>query len=99
MQSLRRLYVHDNFMTGRLPSEIGLLSTLEELDVSRNALSGSLPTEIGLLPSLHFLDVSGNFLSGLVPREVCDLRPDPLRHLVVPCIMESVPDCSFLCQN
>jgi hypothetical protein len=35
-------------LTGRIPSEIGLLTTLEELDLRENQLTGKIPSELVL---------------------------------------------------
>jgi len=45
-----------------VPSELGLLSSLELLDLSSNMLSG-LPTELANLQSLEYLDLSSNALT------------------------------------
>ncbi|MCX6377360.1 MAG: leucine-rich repeat domain-containing protein, partial [Armatimonadetes bacterium] len=49
-----------------LPPEIGLLTSMTELQLSRNRLT-SLPPEIGLLTSLRELHLSGNRFTSLPP--------------------------------
>ena len=62
---------HTNF-EGTVPTEIGLLSKLVELDLSGSAhLSGSLPTELGLLQNLKRVDLRESGLTGTLPREFC----------------------------
>jgi Leucine-rich repeat (LRR) protein len=41
-----------------LPTELGLLTSLEELDLRENQLTGKIPSEIGVLTSLTFVDLS-----------------------------------------
>jgi hypothetical protein len=48
----------ENQLTGNIPSELGLLITLEELDLSGNKLTGKIPSEIGSLTGLTFVDLS-----------------------------------------
>jgi Leucine-rich repeat (LRR) protein len=38
-------------IAGILPTELGLLTTLEELDLRENQLTGKIPSEIGVLTS------------------------------------------------
>ena len=45
-------------LSGSLPREIGLLTTLTSLNVANNSLVGSIPTEFGFLTNLEFLDLS-----------------------------------------
>jgi len=44
-----------NQLTGNIPSELGLLSNLQELHLEGNQLSGNIPSELGLLTSLEML--------------------------------------------
>ena len=55
----------ENNLVGTIPTAIGLLTTLAELDLHSNEISGSIPTEIGTLTSLSYLDLD---VSGLVPK-------------------------------
>ncbi|CAB9518166.1 expressed unknown protein [Seminavis robusta] len=45
-----------NYISGSIPTEIGLLAHLEQLVVSENQITGQLPSEIGFLKSLKRLD-------------------------------------------
>jgi hypothetical protein len=57
-------------LTGSLPSELGLLASLESFSVQRNSLTGSLPPEIGALTALDQLDLSENKFLGSLPSEI-----------------------------
>ncbi|KAM3262366.1 hypothetical protein ACQJBY_052839 [Aegilops geniculata] len=71
---LARLQLSNNSFSGGLPSELGLLSrltnlnlsmnTLEELDLSNNYLSGGMPDEVGSLLHLKKINMSNNRLTG-----------------------------------
>ena len=47
-----------------MPTDIGLLEDLMNLELENNLLSGKVPTEIGLLKDLTFLNLENNLLSG-----------------------------------
>ena len=57
-----------------LPSEIGLLSNLENLNLSFNEITGSIPPEIGNLVNLKTLVLTHNQLSGSIPPEIGNLN-------------------------
>ena len=44
--------MHDNMLSGTLPTTIGSLVALEELRIQRNSFAGQLPTEMGNMISL-----------------------------------------------
>jgi tRNA A-37 threonylcarbamoyl transferase component Bud32 len=68
------MYLAHNSLTGTLPSEVGNLRNLAELDISDNMLSGKIPTSIGECRALQYLNLSGNFLEGTIPWSVGQLR-------------------------
>ena len=67
------LHLSANQLSGSIPSELGDLANLQELDLSANQLSGSIPSELGDLANLQELDLSANQLSGSIPSELGDL--------------------------
>ena len=67
-----------NNLTGTLPSSVGLLSKLQDLDLEHNHLVGSVPSELGQLSSLVQLGLGGNQFSGRIPDEACA----PLQRIV-----------------
>jgi hypothetical protein len=60
-----------NFLTGTIPTEIGLMTALVDFIISHNALSGHLPNQVSLLPDLEQFSVYGQqgleFLTGPLP--------------------------------
>ena len=58
-----------NGLSGTIPSEIGLLINIIEIDIDTNALTGSIPTEFGNLEKIVLLDLDENKLTGTIPTE------------------------------
>ena len=67
------LNLHNNGLSGPLPTEIGNLTNLEYLDLSHSGFSGPLPTEIGNLTNLEYLDLTSSGFSGPLPTEIGNL--------------------------
>lgn len=59
----------DNDLTGWLPTELGLLTNLQELRLSTGSISGTLPAELAQLSNLRVLAVDSNLISGTIPSE------------------------------
>jgi len=59
--------LHNNLLSGPIPSEIGRLSALKDLNLLDNQINGTLPEEIGNLVSLEQLVISINHISGTLP--------------------------------
>ena len=57
-------------LTGFIADDLGLLTSLVELDLSGNWLSGGIPGTLGQLANLRVLRLSGNRLSGEIPAEL-----------------------------
>lgn len=56
-----------NKLSGRIPTELGLLTNLIFLDLEFNALNGTIPTELCQLTNLQYLSLRGNLLTGPLP--------------------------------
>eukprot|EP00533_Pseudo-nitzschia_delicatissima_P004719 CAMPEP_0116095296 /NCGR_PEP_ID=MMETSP0327-20121206/9587_1 /TAXON_ID=44447 /ORGANISM="Pseudo-nitzschia delicatissima, Strain B596" /LENGTH=77 /DNA_ID=CAMNT_0003586953 /DNA_START=339 /DNA_END=572 /DNA_ORIENTATION=- len=63
----------DNQLTGTIPTEIGLLTSLTGLYLVYNDLTGNIPSEIGLLKNLKYLKTYRNNLNDTIPSEVQEL--------------------------
>jgi Leucine-rich repeat (LRR) protein len=68
-----KLYLAGNQLTGSIPTELGKLTNLRELNLSDNQLTGSIPTELGKLTNLRELRLSRNQLTGSIPTELGNL--------------------------
>jgi hypothetical protein len=71
--SVTRLSLDYNQLTGSIPVELGNLTNLIELSLSVNQLTGSIPSELGNLTNLQRLDLYSNQLSGSIPSELGNL--------------------------
>ena len=68
------LVLHDYYLSGSIPPELGQLTSLTTLWLSENGdLSGSIPPELGQLTSLTTLWLFSNDLSGSIPPELGQL--------------------------
>jgi hypothetical protein len=56
-----------NDLTGKIPSELGQLTTLSLINLSLNLLTGQMPSELGNLVRVQELTFYRNTLSGTVP--------------------------------
>lgn len=90
-----------NNHTGPIPSTLGELTNLLELELDVNFLTGTIPTEIGLIPGLQVFFADFNNLEGTVGQEICALRAVNLTTLAVDCTEDSVNfvecDCCTNC--
>ncbi|KAI8833228.1 hypothetical protein BJ741DRAFT_612396 [Chytriomyces cf. hyalinus JEL632] len=68
-----RIELSGRGISGSIPTELGLLTSLVTLDVSGNQLTGPIPTEFGRLTSLTWLNLDRNVLSGTIPTELGQL--------------------------
>jgi len=72
--SLTVLRMANMKLTGFIPPEIRLLSSLKFLDLSFNNLRGNIPPAVGDLTLLTDLNLSHNHFSGEVPAKLWQLR-------------------------
>ncbi|XP_039121645.1 LOW QUALITY PROTEIN: protein TOO MANY MOUTHS-like [Dioscorea cayenensis subsp. rotundata] len=64
---IRTLVLRENGHVGRIPSELGNLTSLKILDLHGNNLGSTIPKSIKQLSSLQLLDLSNNQLTGEIP--------------------------------
>lgn len=99
------LYLAYNKLSGTIPTEIGLFTSLSEsFGINDNEFaSGTLPTEIGLLTNIKGINMGSCSLSGTIPSQVgkltklssLDLTFNELTG-VIPVELESLPLLDFL---
>ncbi|CAN6330157.1 unnamed protein product [Urochloa humidicola] len=69
---LRRLSLHDNAISGPIPTSLGFLPDLRGLYLFNNRFSGSIPASIGGCFALQSFDASNNRLTGAIPATVAN---------------------------
>lgn len=71
-EHISKLDLSNNRLSGRLPSEVGLLRNAETLNLANNRLFGSVPCELGL-GRATLVDISGNRFQGKLSKRVSTL--------------------------
>ena len=74
---VRSLILENNRLSGAIPSELGDLTAMQELNLYSNRLSGAIPSSLGKLTGLGQLRLNENQLSGTIPSSLgglTDLR-------------------------
>ncbi|KAL8027234.1 hypothetical protein ABFX02_14G082100 [Erythranthe guttata] len=90
---LQLLEFSSSGLRGPLPTQIGNLTSLQELHLFDNSLSGPIPNTIGNLSQLIFLDLHSNKLRGDIPSSVCKLTYLQFLHLSHNSLEGSIPHC------
>jgi len=72
-QTVTRINLAENNITGVIPEEIKYLTGLESLSLYDNKITGTLPKTIGALTSLTELNMNLNCLNGALPAELNQL--------------------------
>ncbi|CDP20954.1 unnamed protein product, partial [Coffea canephora] len=62
-----------NFLTGSLPSEIGLLKVATWINLSMNQFSNNIPSRIGDLANLNHLSLAYNNFEGTIPESISNM--------------------------
>jgi hypothetical protein len=72
-ETVTGIQLYSNNLAGTIPSELGSLSNLKDLDFWNNQLSGSIPPELGNLSNLQYLYLNSNQLMGSIPLSLSNL--------------------------
>jgi hypothetical protein len=65
------IYLWGNYLNGPIPSELGLLTKLENgLILAVNQLTATVPTHLGSLTMPTELVLNENLLTGIIPTEL-----------------------------
>ena len=73
IENTTALNLEDSGLTGEIPSEIGNLINLINLEIGGNQLTGDIPPEMGDLINLVDVNMGGNQLTGSIPPELENL--------------------------
>ncbi|PHT82788.1 hypothetical protein T459_11231 [Capsicum annuum] len=91
--SLTKFFAGSCKIQGRIPNEVGNLSSLLFLDISGNNLVGSFPTSIGNLRNLQRFNLSNNKLTGYFGDHICKLQRLGDIYLDQNQLSGSLPNC------
>ncbi|XVF54873.1 hypothetical protein PTKIN_Ptkin05aG0215900 [Pterospermum kingtungense] len=91
--SLEHLLLTDCELNGRIPAEVGNLSSLIALNLGKNRLIGVIPNEIGRLQKLQGLHLESNRLQGTIPYDICELSSLVELFLGGNELSGSIPEC------
>jgi len=73
LESTLKSTLESTSLTGTLPTELGLLSELKELQVSKNSdLSGTVPVTYEKLAKLEELSIFGTAITHPIPIGICN---------------------------
>lgn len=64
------LWLDSNYISGTIPTSIGLLTNLASLSITNTTISGHIPTQMGLLTNMKRCWLYQNQLSGSIPYEL-----------------------------
>lgn len=87
-ETLTEVLFLNNYLSGCLPAEIGLLGKATVFDAGQNQLTGPVPHSFGCLERMQILNLAENQLYGSVPEAVCSL----------PNLMNLSLSCNYLTQ-
>jgi len=72
MKSLSCINLRGNYLRGPIPSELGLLTKLTEIQLEGNNFTGTIPVEVASLERLQILTFGGS-LTGDIPDNISTL--------------------------
>eukprot|EP00903_Cladosiphon_okamuranus_P019522 g17953.t1 len=73
INSMSILLLNNNKLSGHIPSTLGRLVNLTQLDLAYNNLSGTIPSELSTAHLLEVLSLANNALSGSIPKSFSTL--------------------------
>ncbi|KAM3393880.1 hypothetical protein P3S68_002881 [Capsicum galapagoense] len=89
----KKILGYNSKIKGRIPKEVGNLSSLLDLVLSGNNLVGSIPKSIGNLRNLQRINLSDNKLTGLIGDHICKLQHLGDIYLGQNQLLGSLPNC------
>ncbi|KAK6115928.1 hypothetical protein DH2020_008197 [Rehmannia glutinosa] len=99
LSGLYEILLLNNFLSGCLPYELGLLKDAVVFDAGNNNLTGPLPFSFGCLENLEVLNFAGNMLYGNIPEILCGLGKLANLSLSDNYFTQVGPICRGLIQN
>ena len=81
----------NNGLNGEIPSELGYLAQLEELNLEGNRLTGPIPPELGNFFNLEYMDLNDNLLTGPIRPELGELSELAVLYLSTNMLSGQIP--------
>ncbi len=79
--TVTKLWLHTNNLTGSIPGSLGDLASLDTLNLGSNALTGAIPAKLADATELRAVYLQRNQLSGEIPSELGGLTSATLVNL------------------
>uniref|UniRef100_A0A5B6ZNI5 Protein kinase domain-containing protein n=1 Tax=Davidia involucrata TaxID=16924 RepID=A0A5B6ZNI5_DAVIN len=99
-ESIRKLDLSRNSLSGDIPAEMGLFAKLTYLNLSWNNFQSRMPPELGFFQNLTVLDLRNSALYGSIPGDICDSGSLGILQLdgnsLTGSIPEEIGNCSSL---
>ncbi len=97
--NMKSLNLSSNMLSGHIPSNIYLISSLQEINLSWNRLSGEIPEEIFALTDLRLIKLDNNHFSGTLSASIKKLVK--LKFLDISCnkLTGILPDVTGCCSE
>eukprot|EP00546_Thalassionema_frauenfeldii_P000688 CAMPEP_0178937246 /NCGR_PEP_ID=MMETSP0786-20121207/25641_1 /TAXON_ID=186022 /ORGANISM="Thalassionema frauenfeldii, Strain CCMP 1798" /LENGTH=996 /DNA_ID=CAMNT_0020615777 /DNA_START=312 /DNA_END=3302 /DNA_ORIENTATION=+ len=95
---LEKIRLSSNYISGSIPTEIGLLTHLEVIELRETNIQGSIPSQMGLCLNLSLIEISYNReLEGTIPLDFGNLSKLTTFNFAATKLEGTVPDeiCSL----
>ncbi|KAI8002821.1 LRR receptor kinase SERK2 [Camellia lanceoleosa] len=90
--SVIRVELYSNNISGPIPSDLGNLTDLVSLDLYLNGFTGPIPDTLGKLSKLRFLRLNNNSLTGPIPMSLTNISSLQVLDLSNNRLAGTVPD-------
>ena len=80
-----------NNLKGQLPSSIGVLTNVQNIEFSFNQINGALPSSLGLLVNLKSFAINSNQIKGTIPSSIGNLDQLEELHLSSNHLLGAIP--------
>ncbi len=70
--NLESLFLSENKLTGKFPTQLFGLDNLKNIDVSSNLYTGNIPAEFGMMKSLRSINLRKNKFAGEIPKQILE---------------------------
>ncbi|PTQ26530.1 hypothetical protein MARPO_1150s0001, partial [Marchantia polymorpha] len=72
LSNLKLLFLHNNGLSGLIPTSLADLESINEINLGNNSLTGGIPPELGRLQYMEYLVLHSNNLTGTIPASLAN---------------------------